>query len=320
MALKNKIKKVALKSLILLTGVLAGLGIYKGSEYVNTINQNNNINTNNIKCLTEIVSDLAEKVYPTIIVKNTDTTSINSILFKCLFPEQNNINNIKNDYSNQQAIVYSFSTKNFVEKACNGIIIAEDGLLLTNHHLVSDFNETYLRMPSDSEKKLIKLELIAYNENSDLALLKIINEEDRAKDDELIQDFKKKYGIKNITLSSSDSDLVLKYFQISLDNFNKENSQDKIDYSIKETKIKKVKIVSDQILTTNKEKLSIYTKDFLTSENVLKKGMSGSPLYDSFGNLTGLAFFSDDKKTMSCYIPSKVIYSFLKECRYGMEK
>ena len=56
----------------------------------------------------------------------------------------------------------------------------------------------------------------------------------------------------------------------------------------------------------------LYFDNYLkTKEFIANEGMSGSPLYDSSGNIAGIAFCT--KIDSSCFISSDVIFSFLQD-------
>ncbi|RLE47502.1 hypothetical protein DRJ25_02280 [Candidatus Woesearchaeota archaeon] len=256
------------------------------------------------------------EVGKTKVVNKTDCSSLELICFETTSKD------VKNDFSNQQGLFFKHY-KNKEGKVglayCNGVFITYDGFFLTNYHsyyddgLGKDVRVFSVAIPATPTKPgdIVDLEIIAYSESSDLALFRVINEQDRTKDAELIKRLKEDFKLKNITLSRANSDLVFKYW-VDNDKWGKDKKA--TPSLLTEAKIKKTERKFGHYKT---EEVVFFDHYLETNEFVGKKGMSGAPLYDSSGNLVGIA--NAGTGDSSCFVPSDVIFSFLQDCIYYLK-
>ncbi len=250
---------------------------------------------------------LPEK-FKTKIIKNTDFSELEAICF--------NNSDKKSDFSSQQGTLTKLigDSKGEIITCgnANGVFISPDGFFLTNYHVYENIEEKtkeredYIFIPHFLSKKnvVIPVKIISYSEVSDLALYKV--------DDEILEKFKKA-NFNYINLSIAKEDLNLK--TLPADDVWRDEDFDRNNYEHKMTSIKIKKIQRKFGYFASGD---VFLTSYLTSKtNDVKKGMSGSPVYSSSGNLVGIVSSGNDKRVI--LIPSDVIFSFLQDCIYSQK-
>lgn len=268
----------------------------------------------------KLLEAVAEEGNKTQIVNKTDTKNLELIIFS------QTSDKIKNDYSNQQAIYSKYCAEDrdtpSKEQTGNGIFIT-DRCLLTNHHLFADNfgkdseRDFYAIIPSEPEGNVFFLKIVAYNKSSDLALFQIVTAEGKIPNFEQTQKFKESYGIKNINLSTSTSNLTFKYLPTEPSWM--QETLDKKTFPVTTVEVKNVERQTKPILLKSGGGLVIKIDDpYLTTKDfIAEQGMSGSPLYDSSGNLAGIIVGKKEGTTLAT--SSDAIFSFLQDCIYEMK-
>jgi S1-C subfamily serine protease len=167
--------------------------------------------------------------------------------------------------------------ENSLNSTGSGIIVANNGFVITNFHVVKNAKKIFVTA-SDNSK--VEAKLISFDEEKDIALLKINN---------------KQFNI-GYTLNSASSEVGEQIFVLGFPLINLMGSEIK---------------VTDGIISS----LSGFNNDYdyYQVSAAVQPGNSGGPLFDSQGNLIGIitAKYSQGEN-VSYALKSKIVFDFLK--------
>jgi S1-C subfamily serine protease len=167
--------------------------------------------------------------------------------------------------------------ENSLNSTGSGIIVADNGFVITNFHVVKNAKKIFVTA-SDNSK--VEAKLISFDEEKDIALLKINN---------------KQFNI-GYTLNSASSEVGEQIFVLGFPLINLMGSEIK---------------VTDGIISS----LSGFNNDYdyYQVSAAVQPGNSGGPLFDSQGNLIGIitAKYSQGEN-VSYALKSKIVFDFLK--------
>ena len=170
--------------------------------------------------------------------------------------------------------------ENSLNSTGSGIIVTNNGFVITNFHVVKNAKKIFVTAFDNSK---VEAKLISFDEEKDIALLKINN---------------KPFNI-GYTLNSASSEVGERIFVLGFPMINVMGSEIK---------------VTDGIISS----LSGFNNDYdyYQVSAAVQPGNSGGPLFDSQGNLIGIitAKYSQGEN-VSYALKSKIVFDFLKNNR-----
>ncbi len=166
---------------------------------------------------------------------------------------------------NHDSIVEVIATQGLLDSSGSGVVVSDDGKILTNFHVISMsdnfeekiFETIQVRLPS--EEIYYDVEVIKIDPNKDLALLQIL-------------DFDESMKFNNISINDKDN-LMVGDVCYAIGNVN--------SLSISMSK----GIISNTSIAVE---MNGYTNSYIQSNIDIAKGSSGGALVDEYGNLIGM--------------------------------
>lgn len=230
------------------------------------------------------------------------------------------------DFSSLENVIFSSEAHNFryqqatiahmeydenddscgMQHAGQGVFITSDGFFLTNYHVVAHMSDrcaTEYNMAMAQNRTSIALEFAAELRNSDLALLKVKDtEQDMSRFNDL--------HCGDVSLSYAGDGFTHVYFAPGSHAwFGPELNRD--DIRLSEAPIDFTWRSNGEFRITGSGR-PYWSVALIADDYETIVGMSGSPIYDSSGNLGGI--LSSQESDSSKFVPADVIFSFLRDC------
>lgn len=206
------------------------------------------------------IPEIAKKCRSSVVAIETDTKVV-----------YNNYDNYYNPFGSMFGYGYGYGyggrggrggTQEYTETAAgSGIIISEDGYILTNNHVISGADKITVYVNSgedDAEEKTYEATLVGSSENNDIAVLKIDAE-----------------GLNAATFGDSDQ-LEVGELAVAIG-----NPMGKVHGS-----------VTAGIISAVEQELTIddVTINAIQTDAAINPGNSGGALFDSYGNVIGVVY------------------------------
>lgn len=202
-----------------------------------------------LKDFNDAIVDIAEKTNPAVVTVNTKKTQ--EVRFTDPFSM------FWNPFSSPQS-----ETREYVQRGLgSGVIVSEEGYILTNNHVIDDTDEIKVRLYSGEE---VTAELVGTDPQTDIAVLKVDVE-----------------NLPVIKIGNSDG-LSVGSFVLAIGSPLSENLAHTVSFGIVSARGRSIGVIRDE------QGQAYGFEDFIQTDAAINPGNSGGALIDMNGELVGI--------------------------------